>query len=379
MNKLLTVYDNNDPINNVISALTLSADEVFFIYHHEPDKVAFNNIDKVLKRHRNIKTNFIRLNNDEEDIREIIRKNKNITVDVGGAKYLSLLLFEICKDLDNMIVYFDDEENVVKDYRTHKAKSENIYKLTIEDIFELHNGRVIENMHASAKDKKTIDIINKIVENNLDNYSSFIRYVTKVNAIVNSARNSKGRSIELNEKQIRDIKTDSCYRKTQDLFEIKDRKITFTTPKLRQLIGVSGAFLENYLYHKLIKSKKFDEVSMSTVIDFSSGKDKYPVRCEIDILALKDNRLLFVSCKSNKIDTTDLNEIYVHNSLFGNVLSTPVICLCEEADEKFPSVYSKAEQMNIAIVDKSSISDGTFPEVFNKIVNGIYAYDKLPA
>ena len=33
MNKILTVYDDVDPLNNVISALTLGIDEIFYVYH----------------------------------------------------------------------------------------------------------------------------------------------------------------------------------------------------------------------------------------------------------------------------------------------------------------------------------------------------------
>ena len=87
------------------------------------------------------------------------------------------------------------------------------------------------------------------------------------------------------------------------------------------MISVAGAFLENYLYLKLDESGLFDDIKMSAVIDFSDDKYAYPVRCEIDCLIIKDNRLLFVSCKSSKADATTLNEIYVHNHRFGNALS----------------------------------------------------------
>ncbi len=376
-NKLLTVFDDDEFLNNVISALTLDVNEVFYVYHHEVPREMFRNINKVLNRYRDIRTHFIQLEEDEIEINNIIRANRNIIIDVGGAKYLSLLLFELAKDRDNKIIYFDDEENVIKDYRSHTILVSNTFRLSIEDVFNLRNGEIVEKMHANATDKKTISIINRLVEDNLDNYSSFIRYITKLNNITSSARKLSAKTYELTGKQLRDIRTDSCFRTCTDLFDLKENCLTFSTLKLKELIGVSGAFLENYLYHKLVNSKKFDNVEMSTVIDFSNRRYSHPVRCEIDLLAIKNNKLLLISCKSNKIDTMDLNEIYTQNSLFGNVLSYPVICVCEDADRKYPSIYSKAEEMSVYVIDKSNMKDETFPEIFSRIVEGTYVYDEI--
>ena len=143
------------------------------------------------------------------------------------------------------------------------------------------------------------------------------------------------------------------------------------------MTGVSGAFLENYLYIKLTESGKFDDVKMSTVIDFSDNKYIYPVRCEIDCLIIRNNRLLFVSCKSSKADASTLNEIYVHNHRFGNVLSMPVLCVCEELDRKYPSTYAKGEELGIYLIDRSSFMKGDISEAFASIFDGTYVYDKI--
>ena len=376
-NKLLTVFDDEEYLTNVISALTLDVDEVYYVYHHDVPNENFVNVDKVLNRYHEVKTHFFKLEDDVIEIGNIFRAHPNIIIDVGGAKYLSLLLFELAKDRDNKIIYFDDKENVIKDYRTHNVFVSNTFKLSIEDVFNLRNGEIVEKMHRNATDRKTVFVINTLVENNLENYTSFVRYITKLNTIISGARRIGGKTYGLTEKQLKEIVTDNCYRNCQELFELEDTKLTFTTAKLRQLIGVSGAFLENYLYNKLTDSRKFDNVEMSAVIDFSNRKYNHPVRCEIDLLAIKDNKLLLISCKSNKIDTTDLNEIYTQNSLFGNVLSYPVICVCEDADHKYPSIYSKAEEMSVYVIDKSNMMDESFPEVFSRIIEGTYVYDEI--
>ena len=57
MSKLLTVYDDKEPLNNVVSELTLDVDEVFYVYHHNVSINNFINIDKVIKKYKDITTN----------------------------------------------------------------------------------------------------------------------------------------------------------------------------------------------------------------------------------------------------------------------------------------------------------------------------------
>ncbi|MBQ6334668.1 MAG: DUF1887 family protein [Erysipelotrichaceae bacterium] len=375
--KILTVYDDNDPLNNVISALTLKADEIFFVYHHEVNKKNFENIDKVLKKYLEIKTTYIMLEDDKKQLSEIFQQNKDLIVDVGGAKYLSLVLFEMVKDTDNKIIYYDDDENCIKDYRSHTILYENVFKLQIEDVLCLRGGEIKEYMHRSVNDKQAKDAIVSLVENNMENYGAFIRYITKLNSIISSAHYLGANTYQLEENQRLDLISDAVYDRISELFTIKEGKLKFTSKKLKEMTAVAGAFLENYLYIKLSESGKFDDIKMSAVIDFAEEKYIYPVRCEIDCLIIKDNKLLFVSCKSTKADASTLNEIYVHNHRFGNVLSMPVLCVCEDLDRKYPSTYAKGEELGIYLVDRSSFMNGEISEVFASILDGTYVYDLI--
>ena len=378
MTRLVTVYDDKEPLNNVISALTLDVDEVFYVYHHEVSRNRFKNIRVVLKKYKNLKAQFIQLENDEEQIRELIADKESTITDVGGAKYLSLLLFEMAEKNGNRIVYFDDEENVIKVYRGHKVIAKPAFHLQIEDVLKLRGGEIKASMHKPSTDYRTRKTIIELVENNLGNYSTLIKFITKINSILSSSRKRSARSYILSTSNVRNIMTDATYSRIGDLFTIDENVLTFRTAKLRELIGVSGAFLENYLYIKLSESKQFDDIRMSADIDFSDERHIQPVRCEIDCLIIKDNRMLFVSCKSTKADTDDLNEIYVHNSMFGNALSSPVLCIADEMDHQYPSIYAKAEELGVYVADLSSFENDGIVNTFTEIINGTYHYDILP-
>ena len=116
---------------------------------------------------------------------------------------------------------------------------------------------------------------------------------------------------------------------------------------------------------------------MSSTIEFNDEKWKYPVSCEIDCLVLKDNNLLFVSIKSNKVEKDDLNEIKVHNVVFGNRQSSPVICINSDLSNKKPSIYAKAEELGVYVIDSSSFQRGEMVDKFISIMEGTYEYEKI--
>ena len=375
MNKLLTVYDDQEPLNNVVNALTLDVDAVFYLYHHEEHRTAFSNIRKVIKEYKNIDLHFIRPVDDVKEIKAILEKDAEVIVDVGGSKYLSLLLFEQANLFGNRIIYFDREENVIKDYRSHSVIDKEIFKLTIKDVLALRGGNITEYMHKGATDTKTKETIYQLFEDNRNDYASLMNYLSLLNKVISNMRKIGSRSFRLSQKHLEEIQKDPCFKKCQDLFTIEENKMIFKTTRLVDTVAVTGTLLENYLYLKLLDAKTFDDVRMSVVVDFSDDRYDHPVKCEIDLLAIRNNRLLFVSCKSNKVETPALNEIYVHNSMFGNSLSVPVICVCEDIDRRYPSIYAKAEELGVHMIDRSNMMEEDFPEIFQRIILGTYRYD----
>lgn len=377
MAKLITVFDDNDPLNNVVCELSLDVSEIYYVYHHQIDKKTLQNNDKIIKKYKKIKTHYLQLKDDEKEIMKILNSDKTVIADVGGAKYLSLVLFELAYKNGNQLIYYDDEENVIKDYLTHKVYKTKVINLRAEDILKIGGGTIKSFMHEPIKDYISKRILVKVVENNIGDYPGFVRYIGKINSLLSKNSYRGRRTYQLNKEKIHSIVTDQYYKKSKELFTIEDNKIRFASEKIKDMVCTSGTFLENYLYIKLMESKKFDDVMMSVVVDFSNDKYNIPVVCEIDCLVVKNNKMLFVSCKSSKAETSDINEIYVHNSKFGNLLSKPVLCVGEDLDRKFPSIYAKAEELNVYVVDKSSFLKEGIANTFTNIVNDKYVYDEL--
>ena len=227
-------------------------------------------------------------------------------------------------------------------------------------------------------DKDTVNAIVNVVEATMSNYSKFIEYVNRVNTCV-IHKTFKNNSCYISN----DIKNLIVHNKMYEivskagLLEVKDNFLTFMNSTIQKMFTSSGTFLENYLYIKLSQSNKFDQVLMSKEIDFSSYYTKYKTKCELDCLAIKNNELLFISCKSNSVNQDDLNEIKIHNMMFGNDLSTPVICTLEDMDVYSAGMYAKAHELQIAVIDKTSFKKGKVVEDLLSVIDRTYTYEEI--
>ena len=379
--KLIAVFDKDDLFNNAVAALSMDAEEVFFIHHHEVEEKHTDHLTRVIHSHKDITLHYIEIKDDDKDIDAILDANPGIVIDVGGEKYLSLVLFHKVLTKDNPIIYYDDEENRIKFYRNHTTLIRHVYPLSIRDLLALQGGEIREYLHkpVDKKDESTRKLIEKAVEASIGSYSRFTSFVSKVNSVM-AKKKAYGVNYALTNDEAVRIRADEAYCRYEELglLKVEKNRLSFPSKKIASLFEVSGAFLENYLYMKLTDSGYFDDVMMSVVIDFSGDIKRYPVVCEIDCLVLRDNHLLFVSCKSNKVDTNDLNEIKVHNTMFGNDLSDPVLCTLDDIDVKSPSIYSKGRELSVAIIDHTSFEEGRLAEAFLAVLEDRYTYENLP-
>ena len=372
--RLVKTFEEENNFNNIIVPLTVDVEEVVFVYHHNVDRNKIKNCTAVIKKYKNIKLSYHMV--DENEVNDMI--DEDTIIDISAAKYLSIVLYEVALKNNLDIIYYDEHERVIKRYKDHKVIYRNIFKLTIEDIVKSGGGVIESEMHKPVEDRESIELIYNAVETASSQYSSFISYVSRINSYISDYDHS-GNTFYLKNETIVKIVSDDQYKKyiNLKLFEIEDNKLIFANEEIRKVFMVSGEFLENYIYHKLLDSNIFDDVKMSVSIEFNDEQWKYPVKCEIDCIVLKDNNLLFTSIKSNKVDTADLNEIKVHNVMFGNNQSKPVICINNDLSSKRPSVYAKAEELGVYVIDEDTFVENDISKQFLSIIDDTYQYEEL--
>ena len=63
--------------------------------------------------------------------------------------------------------------------------------------------------------------------------------------------------------------------------------------------------------------------------------------------------------------------------MFGNKLSNPVLCTLDDINTKSPSVYGKAKELGVAIIDKTAFENHNIAEEFKEIIEEVYEYESL--
>lgn len=369
--KLIRVFEDNN-FNNVIIPLSLDIDELTYIFHNGIDSNDKNICKKIINKYKNININFIGVS--EDTIDNLL--NEECIVDVSTSKYISFVLFDKALNKNISTIYLDEQEKKIKEYKTHSVICESLFKLNIEDMINLGGGKITTHMHDPIKDDKTKQLIYEVINNDED-YSDFTSYVALISSYTTFTNGDL--AFNLNKEQIKKVINNKSYDKfiSLGLFKLDNNRLTFPSEEIKRIFKSSGALLENYIFFKLKDSNMFDDVMVSVNIDFDSKHRYLPVNCEIDELVLKDNTLLFVSVKSNKLVTDDLNEIFVHNKVLGNMYSKPVICINSDLNIKHGQTYSKAEELGISIIDVPDIRNDNLINRFLDIINNKYEYEEV--
>lgn len=378
---LIKVFDEYEYLYNVITPLTLPFKHIIFLYRSNikcDPAFAKNAIDILKKHHRTV--TFLEVRKDQEDIEKLLDDHNQATIDIGGShRYLTFYLFEKIINQDRPIIYYDLLENVIKNYRTHSIITEELYRLSIEEMISLSGAFCLNTMHETPdmQDSVLVQSIKNVIDENIDRYASFTHYISVLSQILPNDCTS---CIRLTSDKIATIKKYACYESltSNQVFKIRDDYLIIDKPIYWHLLKNSGSWLESYLYIVMCESGIFDDVKMSAVIEYRERGGNYPISCEIDVMGIQNNRLILVSCKSNKVVTESLHEIKVHNLSFGNFLSRAVICTTDDLNIKNPNIFVKAKEYDIAVIDKTAFKTHGIPNILDKIIKNTYNYERVP-
>ena len=377
---LIKVFDEYEYLYNVMIPLSLPFKHIVFLHRSSLNcdmKVVKNATELLKSKGRTVK--FLEIKEDRNDIEKLLNDSSQATIDIGGShRYLSFYLFEKVITQDRPIIYYDMIENVIKNYRTHSVITKDLYRFSIKEMISLSGALYLENMHQTPdlNDDEMLASIKGVIEDSVEDYQAFTRYIGTLSQVLPPLEGQ----VILEDKQIQTITQHPLYKRLvkHHIMSVEGHELKVSKPIYRHLLKNIGSWLECYLYIEMQKSGLFDDVKMSAVIDYLERGGNCPISCEIDVVGIQNNRLILISCKSNKVETEALNEIKVHNLSFGNFLSRAAICTMDDLNVKNPIVFRKAKEYDVAIIDKTAFAHKSVALVLNKILEGTYEYEKIP-
>lgn len=380
MKTLIQIYDK-DYLKNIRMCMQYDFNHLIILYD-KTNQQAFDYLRNFLYKHiRYLTIDFVNI---EEDLSNFLKPDDEVFVDVrNGLNYLRFKLydFSLQHNFPVLINDFDDELiNAKKDLNPSLTKIKR--PLKISDLLELKGGVIGKSNHKSPNldDEVIVNNIHKVMDiifkNNSRNYSEMCAMIMAKASLEKNIINDC--SIRISDpKHLEYIKRNTCFKAflNEKLINVVDDVLVFKTPDLFSLIRNAGLILEQYIYSKLKQSNKFDDVDMSVVIQQYHGERNITNR-EIDVMVLKDFRLIFISCKLYEVDVKDVMEIKTHDDLYGNYLSKATLIAVNRMECSNNNLYQRSKEMDVYIINQDELENHEVVKEICDIINDDFKYDE---
>ena len=135
----------------------------------------------------------------------------------------------------------------------------------------------------------------------------------------------------------------------------KTVSFVFTDEQMRGWLRDVGSVLELYVYKVCVDIGIFGDVVNSVIVDWDGTNGQGSVSNEIDVVAVRNVKPLFISCKACEIKTTAINELAVIKERFGGKGAKAAIVTTEHCTA---AARHRAQQLGIAIIDIEELERG---------------------
>lgn len=406
MKTLIELYDPAYPVKNILAALIFKPETLVFIGLKGKLTDRVQNLIKRLLWRKGIEAELRFIETDLKDGNQVVRLLEQITWEYadcvfeisGGPDLLLALVGHFCA-LRGVPQLYKDVENKKLIWITSDGERREplvLPKLDISDLLLAYGARLERTDHyfpdlGDAAQEACIGRICQVFLKYLEDWphvSVWFQYVCR-----NAAEEDRAyECLEISER--RDGRVNMMLRqfKNMEVFyalqkagaihnlAIDSRNITFRfeSTEIRRLLTNQGVWLELYTYLSAAKTDGFDDLVMSAVIGWDyENKDNYPQN-EIDVILLKGIKALFISCKTSitKRSPYDLYEIKTLCERFGGDMAQAVLVTADNCLNNNHSLYIRAREMGIVILDINTIKKGNLGKELLKIVNGQYRFQE---
>lgn len=141
-------------------------------------------------------------------------------------------------------------------------------------------------------------------------------------------------------------------------FEESESRISFDYKNelMRSCLIDVGVCLELFVFATATKSGEFDDVQLSVVVDWDGDLDaRINTVNEIDVMLVKGQVPVFISCKSGDPSVVALNEIKTLSSKFGGQNGRAVLVTMSDVRNRDPYLYQRASDMGVMVIDYTDL------------------------
>ena len=369
MKSLIELYDSI-PINNVLGTEMFRPQETIFIC--PPEVEADRALRRALKKyfeHRDcpVKLTFIPVSmvdavRIERVLREVLESRPDCAIDISGGTDASLFAAGAASGGTAVFTYSQKKNTFFEIKNAPFARSlPCTVCLDVESCFLMAGGMLLPGREDNARLRNRLEDIDKLFQI----YAAYrrvwnrqISYIQKVSSSEPGVLTAEGPMTEkAGNKRVTADK--ALFRALAEAGLILDLQIDreglrfrFPDETVRFWLRDIGAVLELQVYRACLAADCFDDVVLSAVVNWEGGlSQRDSVTNEIDVVAVKGIRPMFISCKTCEIRTEALNELAVLRDRFGGKGSRAVIVTSSLATKNRAPMRKRAAELNIRVLE----------------------------
>lgn len=349
----------------ILAAKHFNVTRCIYLYTKEQDEILkqikqyyINNLPKVKVEDILIKEG------DLQEIKKCVNSNKtnDLLVNLAGGKRInSLLLSLVCNKNSVPSIYVDIKNKLLYELTPNFKEIEIDYDdLQLIDIVSSAGGEVISDA-SNLCDKDDLLYLTKQIYTHLELWhrhkqklydNNVFRHDYKdkerVDIFIDKLNNEEKNLVEISLEKLKELKTIKC---THDEGMVKVR---FLNNYLKGFIFKSGTWLEIATHNLVHRIKGIDDIKSGVVFLWNS--DKFSIRNEIDVIAIKDSITICISCKdSDKYDEVALNELNIYGSKIGGKNTIKILVSTKEPLKTVIRDRATAMGIHIVIFDGNEI------------------------
>ncbi|MBE6108013.1 MAG: DUF1887 family protein [Erysipelotrichaceae bacterium] len=370
MKTLIEILDY-EQTENIISPLVFDFEQIVFIYdinHNDPKK---RRTLRDLLQSKNI-NNLVFLQVDQNDdsiFDQLVLKYPECIFNLSnGSRTLLVKMTRYCERTHQRCYTLNFQRKTFCNLHgcDDLEKRFKVPHLSVANIIELSSGEIIKTAHAlPSLDEEMLKDLRICID------------------VMNHDSNAWTRLLGVFAKELKEEEMEDSFwmaypeEKTHQILlnQLKEKqilhwfdhgskiRIVFKNHKLMKLFTDSGAWLEYQSYLECLDSGYFDDVRISTVVDWNKeSQDNNDPTCEIDLIVIKNCIPAFVSCKMNKCSALDLYEIKLLSKKLGGSLGRAAVISKAASLERGQPLYLKAQELEITVIGQKDIEAGNIAD-----------------
>ncbi len=385
MKVLIELFDK-EQIYNYLATLVFKPEKVYFVgdskimggdCRKKTEKLArISNIDARFLYKYASPDNFSLLRN---KIAEIINDEKKLgnecVIDVTGGRDLALVAAGYLMSLGAEVIRYKHKNKVFRVLASGETHPADI-NLSCESLITVAGGTIYSNTHSLSHSEKEWEIIKKIIHlyfDNRDVWTKFIKYLQRISKAEGEKVGDRlwieapcsfaadGKTFTADTKIMSGLEKAGAFTHFEYFRSENKVEFKYVNAKIANLLVNEGVWLELivYLTVKSIDIFTDSDTGVKFIWDIPDGgtslsdllSDNTP-RNEVDVMAVRGIKPIFISCKTRAPINEDLNELYAIREHFGGEHACAALATTKYVGREAP-IYERARAMGIEIIDES--------------------------